>query len=874
MTSIRHAARDVPSVPRLKPIHVLILSSLAAWAGDGRADASVPSDAAPLQIAQTQFAQVEFDPGFLGNGSGKRVDISRFSRGNVTSPGTYSVDIHVGQDWIGRADVPFQATPGTPDAQPCFDRALLKRIGIDFTKLSPELNAELDGHGACLRIGQVVPDASAAFDFAEQKLTLSIPQASLARKPRGYVSPEQWDAGVPAALLGYNLNVYGSKSSASTTRIQGYLGLNGGVNLGNWHFRHNGSYTWSSQGGSRYQDIATYLQRDLPSLSSQLVIGESYTSGELFDSTQFRGVRLSTDDRMLPDSLRGYAPVVRGIANSNAKVTIHQNGVTIYETTVAPGAFEIDDLYPTGYGGDLDVSVTEADGSVHTFAVPYAAVPLSLRPGIGRYSFVAGTLRNPQSTSDPLFAQATYQRGLTNLLTGYGGVTAASGYAAAMLGAAFNTSVGAFGLDYTHALTSIPGGRRFNGSSLRLSYSKAVAATGTDIALAAYRYSTSGYFNLNDAMLARDTARSGGRIDAVWRQRNRASLTLSQRLGEKGGQLSVTASTASYWNRAGSDINYSVGYNNAYRGISYTLSATRQRNSAGDMSTLYYAGVTIPLGKTRPMTLTGNFSRDTQGQMRAQSTLSGSAGADHALSYSLSADHASGSGHSTTNGSGSMTYRSRVAELSASVGGNTDYQQGSIGARGAVVAHPGGITLSQPLSETFAIVEAPGAEGARVANASGVRVDSRGYAVVPYLTPYYLNTVELDPKGISMDVELKETSQQVAPRAGAVPLVRFSTETGRAAIIQARRADGTPLPFGAAVYDATGKDIGIVAQASRIFARGLEEKGELTVRWGDDAGSACRISYELPTRDGKSKRTGFQSIKGVCAPGPAIASNQ
>ncbi|MFP3560306.1 fimbria/pilus outer membrane usher protein, partial [Paraburkholderia sp. SIMBA_049] len=104
----------------------------------------------------------------------------------------------------------------------------------------------------------------------------------------------------------------------------------------------------------------------------------------------------------------------------------------------------------------------------------------------------------------------------------------------------------------------------------------------------------------------------------------------------------------------------------------------------------------------------------------------------------------------------------------------------------ALVAHRGGITFSQPVSETFAIVEAPGAAGARVTNAAGVKVDGNGYAVVPYLTPYSLNTVALDPKGIPMDVELKETSRQIAPRAGAVPLIRFATDTGRAALVQAR----------------------------------------------------------------------------------------
>lgn len=862
MTSIRRLTTDVVySAPRLKPLCALILSSLASWQGKVYAE-TVES----MKVAQAQFAQVEFDSGFLSDGSSRQVDLSRFERRNVTAPGTYSVDLYVGQDWVGRFDVPFNVAPDTVDAQACFDENLLRRVGLDFTKLPAEIVRQIVGDKACLRIGQVVPDANANFDFAEQRLTLSIPQASLKRNARGYVSPDQWNSGVTVGMLGYNANVYSSKAQGGQVQTQGYVGLNAGFNVGTWHFRHDGSLTWDTKGRREYQDISTYVQRDLPSWSSQLVVGETYTSGELFDSTQFRGVRLATDDRMLPDSLRGYAPVVRGVANTNAKVTIRQNGVKIYESTVAPGAFEIDDLYPTGYGGDLDVSVTEADGSVHRFSIPYAAVPLSLRPGINRYSFVAGTVRNQQGSSNPLFVQGTWQRGLTNMVTGYGGITAAQGYAAVMLGAALNTSLGAIGADITQASTAIPGVKRFNGSSMRISYSKTLPATGTDVALAAYRYSTSGYFGLNDAMLARDSARERGTIDTVWRQRNRASLTFSQQLGERRGQLNLTASAADYWNRSGSDVNYSVGYNNVFRNVSYNLSATRQRSIDGQMSTLYYASLTIPLGKTNPVTVSGNISHDTQGRTQLQSMLSGSLGVDNDLSYNVSANHSAGMGNSNTDGSGSIVYRGSFAELSASAGASSTYQQGSIGVRGAVVAHPGGVTLSQPLSETFGIVEAPGAAGARVTNASGVRVDGRGYAVVPYLTPYNLNTIELDPKGLSTDVELKETSQQIAPRAGAVPFIKFVTDTGRSAVIQARRADGVPLPFGAAVLDESGKNIGVVGQASKIFARGLKEKGDLTVKWGDDGSSICRIAYDLPVRKSDSRADGYQQFKGVCEP--------
>ncbi len=88
---------------------------------------------------------------------------------------------------------------------------------------------------------------------------------------------------------------------------------------------------------SDYDFQNRYLQRDLASLRSQLVIGESYTTGETFDSVSIRGIRLYSDSRMLPPVLASFAPIIHGVANTNAKVTVMQNGYKIYETTVPPG---------------------------------------------------------------------------------------------------------------------------------------------------------------------------------------------------------------------------------------------------------------------------------------------------------------------------------------------------------------------------------------------------------------------------------------------------------------------------------------------------------------------------------------------------------
>lgn len=73
-------------------------------------------------------------------------------------------------------------------------------------------------------------------------------------------------------------------------------------------------------------------------------------------------------------------PTGAGIAQSNALVTIEQNGFVVYQKEVPPRPFAITDLQLAGGGADLDVSVKEADGSVTTYLVPYAAVPNMLQP--------------------------------------------------------------------------------------------------------------------------------------------------------------------------------------------------------------------------------------------------------------------------------------------------------------------------------------------------------------------------------------------------------------------------------------------------------------------------------------------------------------
>ena len=194
--------------------------------------------------------------------------------------------------------------------------------------------------------------------------------------------------------------------------------------------------------GTHYQSLQTNLQRSIAPWKSKLVIGDAYTDGALFDSVSFRGVQVSSDDRMYPESLRGYAPTLYGMASSNAVVRVLQGGNVIYETNVAPGPFEINDLYPTGYGEDLEVEVTESNGRQHVTRVPYTAPVNALRPGSTRYSLTLGQYRDVwERRAAPLF-EGTLSHGFTNVFTIYAGVQASTGYTAGLIGVALNTGFG------------------------------------------------------------------------------------------------------------------------------------------------------------------------------------------------------------------------------------------------------------------------------------------------------------------------------------------------------------------------------------------------------------------------------------------------
>ncbi|AVH19977.1 fimbrial outer membrane usher protein [Enterobacter sp. SGAir0187] len=826
-----------------------------------------------LQLAMQNNAHAEeyrFDSNLLtGTSLEHHLDLDKFSQKEVAqAEGQQLVDISLNGE-ILEIEVPVRFKKKSSDdtsASPCIDRHLL-----NILQLKPDANAN-ESLDECVFLSQIVKRANWHYDASNLVLEFVVPQVSLLRKPRGFIPVSEWNAGNSVLFARHSTNYFHNENSTSGSTYN-YLWsiMNIGANAGVWQARHQANlrYMDSNKSGSSYKwnSVRTWVQRPLPDISSQLSLGDNYTSTNMFGGISYNGIKLETDERMWPQGKRGYAPEVIGTATSNARVIIKQQDRVIYETRVPPGPFVISDLYNTKSNGDLHVDVISADGKTTSFTVPYAAVPDSVRPGNFSYELAAGRVRNYYSVNNE-FTEGVLKYGLNNYFTLNSGMRVAKDYEALLAGGVWSSAAGALALNTTWSHAKEANDKSSSGWRAELSYSKTFA-TRTNLVLAAYRYSTSGYRDLQDVLGMRREDKEG----EIWysdtlQQRNRLAATMSQNMYDFG-TLGFSASTTDYYGNRPRVSELQLTYSNNWKKLSYNISAGRQRTS-WDNSSIYSVNDSDyhsdNYKKTTENTISLNISipldwRDTSSRVSLDmtqdkysrsttTTLSGSAGDDNRYSYSIYGGYdqyrQSEGGHETSWGA-NLQDRTSIGTLSASWSQGQGFKQLGLGTNGTLAIHEKGVTYGPYASDTFALVHAQGAKGALVRNGQGSRIDTFGNAILPSLVPYRKNQVSLDTRTMNQNVEIKSGSARLVPYAGSVTRVDFETLYGRPVLIIAKTSDGTLVPMGADVLDVEGKNIGMVGQAGMVYARLPEQSGVIQVKWGDASNKQCRIRYQLDT---------------------------
>nr|WP_314494018.1 fimbria/pilus outer membrane usher protein [uncultured Pseudomonas sp.] len=779
-------------------------------------------------------ADTEFQASFLYLSPGQpRANAAHALRGlsedKELPPGRYPVEVLVNLSVVGVHELDFEAASPDGPLQPCLAPDLLSELGLRLEAIADASAAA----SACLDLPRLIPGAQVDFDPRQLRLAISIPQIALRRDKIGQVDPATWDNGISAAFVSYQASMQRSDSRTRGRYSSEDLYLNSGVNLGGWRLRSNQSWRRDLDGRQTWTRAYTYAQHDLPGTWGNVTLGETFTSSDVFSGIPVVGVRLASDFDMLPDAMRSYAPTLRGVAQTRAKLEVWQNGYPIYSTYVSPGPYAIDDLN-VGASGELEVVLTEADGQVRRFTQPYTSITNLLRPGVWRYSTTLGRYNPAFGSQNPLLWQTTMAKGVAWNATLYGGLMASQGYTAEAFGIARDLGdFGALSFDLTHARSDISPTEQatLQGLSYSARYSKAFGS-GTQLRFAGYRYSTQGYRDFDEWISQRSSDRR-----FLGSRRSRLEGSINQRVGERSN-LSLTFSQQYYWQRSDSHRQFQLNFTTTHKGISYSLQGSQSltANAAGS-DRQFGLSVSVPLEFGRNSTLSLDLQHSAHGtsQRAALSSQVKQVGYNASVAFNERQQQSAGL---------SVAYQAPQASMGAGITAADDHHSLSLNLSGAALLHEDGVELGPYLGETIGLVHVPDVAGVGVQNHSASRTNAKGYALIPHLRPYRANQVVLDTNQLGPEIEIDNGSATVVPRRGAVVKHRFSARETNRVVLTLLDAQHEPLPFGTPLHGAESNVLGIVGQAGQAMLSLHSGMQRLEARWSDAPADRCLIQVD------------------------------
>lgn len=778
--------------------------------------------------------------------------LKKYIADNEMLEGNYLSTVYFNLNYVEKKEISYKLSADKNQLIPALTKADLRRYGVNVDVL-PGFQKVKD-EATISDIGQYIDGASYSYNDKTQRLDIRVPQIALNQEAKDAVSPELWDDGLPALLLGYYYSgsqSYARNGSDGNTNSN-FLSLNSGANLGGWRLRNVSNYS-----GEKWDNLSTTLTHDIKTLRSQFLVGDSSTPSDIFDSIQFRGVRVYSDSDMHPYSEQGFAPLIRGIARSDAKVTIKQNGYKIYETYVAPGPFEIRDINQVSSGSDFDVIVTEADGSEHTFTQSSSSLPVMLRSGTYSYSVAYGKYQSNEIPDTPDFGQAQLIYGMPWGITAYCGLIGADMYQSAALGIGVDLhALGSISFDATQARSQLDDERNETGMSYRVQYAKNIDVTNTNLTIASYRYSSQNFYTFAETLSQRDTADIEDDMYSyrnLYNRRSRAQINISQTLGE-WGSVYLSAYQQDYWALNQYERNFTLGYNVMLNNISYSFNASQTQMPTSKTDTQYSLTLSIPLDKWLPQTwATYALNTSQKGNATHQLGINGIALEDNNLNYNI--QQAYSAQDNVTSGSINASYRGSSGTLSGGYSYDNNNQRLNYSAQGGVLVHPYGVTLAQSLPETMTLVRAPGAPNIKVSGASGIYTDSRGYAVVPYSNPYRQNTISLNTSG-SKNSDISDPVKNVVPTRGAVTLADYKVRSGARVLFTLLRGNST-VPFGALVSTPQEEDspTSLVDDHGQVYITGVSKGMKLVAQWGNGIDQTCAALVPSLSENADSEAT-------------------
>lgn len=796
----------------------------------------------------TSAKEIEFNTDFLDVKNHENVNVAQFSRKGFIMPGIYVMQVKInGQALAQEYSLSWLAPENDPQgSELCAEPDLIAQLGI-----KPELIKKFvwipHGEHQCLA-PNALPGLEMRPDLGQSALLISLPQAYMEYSDTDWDPPARWDNGIPGIILDYNINNqfrHDEESGSDEQSISGNGTL--GANLGPWRLRADWQASYDRQKDNENTDTQHdqswsryYAYRPLPTLGAKLTLGESYLQSDIFDSFNYAGASVVSDDQMLPPKLRGYAPEIVGLARTNAKVKVSWQGRVLYETQVPAGPFRIQDLNQS-VSGTLHVTVEEQNGQTQEFDVNTASVPFLTRPGMVRYKLALG---RPQDWEHNLqgstFVAAEASWGVTNGWSLYGGVIGDNDYQAIALGSGKDLGIiGAAAVDITHSVARMPNNEGFNGetlqgSSYRISYSRDFDKLDSRLTFAGYRFSEKNYMSMSDYLDAKTYHRANS-----GHEKERYTLTYNQNFREQGISAYLSYSRSTFWDSADqSNYNLSLSWYFDLMSIkNLSMSLNGYRNTYdGNKDDGVYVSLSIPWGNGS-LSYNGTYSGT---QHRNQLGYSG---------YNQNGDNWQLHAGQDENGAQMDGYYSHEGALT-DADFSADYEEGAYRSLGLSLR--GGMTLTakggafhrgNSTGSTRMLVDTDGIADIPVSGSgSPTSTNVFGKAVVADISSYYRSQAHIDLDKLPEKTEATRSVVQATLTEGAIGYRTFDVVSGEKMMAIFRMANGDFPPFGSEVKNARQRQLGLIADDGNAWLAGVKTGEKLQVIWD----GAARCEATLP----------------------------
>ena len=812
-----------------------------------------------MSLAGTAWAggDIEFNTDVLDLNDRTNIDLSRFARSGFILPGTYTMLVQINGQPVSEQSVAFYPPEDDPKgSQACLSVDLVEQLGL---KASEAASLTWWKGSECLDIHSL-PGTEVSADLATSTLSINLPHAYLEYSAINWDPPARWDEGVPGLLIDYNMTA--QSNAQKNERTRNHLSGNGtvGANAGAWRLRADwqgrvDSARDRSAGEQKLEWSRYYAYRAIPALKARLFVGENYLYSDLFDSFRFTGAALNSDESQLPPNLRGYAPEVLGVAKTNARVVVSQQGRVLYETLVAAGPFRIQDLNDA-VAGTLDVRVEEQDGSVQTFKLNTAGVPYLTRPGQVRYKLATGRPSSLQYGADGnLFGTGEFSWGVSNGWSLFGGAITDKYYRAATIGAGRDLlALGALSLDVTQSHANV-WNETLSGKSLRLQYSKNFEQYDSQVTFAGYRFSDKNFLSMSEYLDARHYGMNGelagrekydehGQYTGGWKpvggSKALYTATVNKQFRDLGATVYASYNKQTYWTRPATqrwNLTLSRYLNiGTVKNMSLSLNVYRTQDYNYKDNGMALT-VSVPLGRSGTLSLDANRTAGKNGFSTRYSDR-----IDERNSYQLSASDNSASGY--------LSHAGDQADLTLAASRQQgNYTSLSMSARGGGTLTPHGAALhrTNSMGGTRLMVDTGGVADVPVRGyGTPTRSNAFGKAVISDLSSYQRTAASVDLERLPSNVEATQSVTQLTLTEGAIGYRALELISGEKAMAVLRLPDGSAPPFGAMVKNTKQQDTGIVNDGGNVYLSGIQPGEQMVVSWSGREQCTLTLPVVLP----------------------------